>query len=278
MAERMGAIYGIRYAPTGAVHYVGQTVQKPQARWRGHVNGKTDVSKAIRTFAPGLYDMIILETLPVGELNDREEHWIEQLGTLWPGGLNHAKGGRVSPRSARTRQRNSAAAKRRYADPFERAKASIRLTIAYADPALRAQVSRVAKARANRPDQLARMRTEMLRRYEDPEFHAKIRAAAVARSDNPDYMAEITEFNRAKAADPEMQAKITAGIRRYHATPEAKVMRSTVSKKVAEDPAWREQQKENRRREWADPVLREKRLAGIRAYHARRKAEAVACS
>lgn len=277
MAERMGVIYGIRYVPTGAVHYVGQTVQKPRARWRGHVNGNTDVSRAIRAFAPGLYDMVVLETLPASALNDREEFWIAQLGTLWPGGLNHVEGGRVSPRSVRTRQRNSEAARRRYEDPAERAKASMRLTLAYMDPALRAQVKRTAKARANRPEQLANMRAEMFRRYEDPKFHAKIKAAAIARSDNPEYMAKITALNRAKAADPEMRARITAGARRYHATPEAKIMRSAVSKRVAEDPAWREQQRENRRREWADPALREKRLAGIRAYHARRKAEAAAC-
>jgi hypothetical protein len=92
-----GIIYLVTRRRTGEL-YVGLTLVSMQARWRQHVRGAirrgSPLARAINDDGP---DGFTIEPLEVGvvaaELADRERHWIRELWTLLPNGLNSHPGG-----------------------------------------------------------------------------------------------------------------------------------------------------------------------------------------
>lgn len=96
--EGLGAIYVITNKKI-AKQYVGQTMHRIETRWKGHVEGASNgsqmpIAKAIRKFGAESFEMRVLETANTrDELNRRERHWIEKLGTLAPHGYNQSRGG-----------------------------------------------------------------------------------------------------------------------------------------------------------------------------------------
>lgn len=93
-----GAIYLVRNLVDGRC-YVGQTMQRIQRRWKGHLRSvvdgaKTRLAEAMSEFGA---DSFVVERLDVGfsraDLNRLEAKWITKLRTIWPNGYNSTKGG-----------------------------------------------------------------------------------------------------------------------------------------------------------------------------------------
>lgn len=93
-----GSIYLVRNLVDGRC-YVGQTMQRLQRRWKGHLQSardgaKTRLAEAMNEFGA---DRFVVESLGVGlnrgDLNRLEAKWITKLKTMWPNGYNSTKGG-----------------------------------------------------------------------------------------------------------------------------------------------------------------------------------------
>lgn len=81
--------------------YVGQTVRPLAERWRDHCRVKDDnyFHRAIHKYGAENFDVQVIDTAKsVEELDVKEMHWIETLGTLFPSGYNLREGGNVSGR------------------------------------------------------------------------------------------------------------------------------------------------------------------------------------
>lgn len=92
-----GIIYLVTRLRTGEL-YVGLTLVSMQARWRQHVRGAirrgSPLARAIDEDGPDGFTVKALEVgIAAAELADRERHWISELGTLLPYGLNRHRGG-----------------------------------------------------------------------------------------------------------------------------------------------------------------------------------------
>lgn len=131
----MGAveIYGIRYLVDGVVYYVGQTRNSLKKRWQEHRKGKTVVSCAIKTFGFENFEIFGIEKVAEDQANDRERHWIANLGTLAPKGLNRREGGFASRMSETTKTRMSEARRKLWADPDFHARTTAALNASWTD-------------------------------------------------------------------------------------------------------------------------------------------------
>lgn len=86
--------------------YVGQTIDfKQRLMWHLH-NSKYHFGRAIRKYGKDSFAFEQLE-YPAEELNQWEQHWIEQLGTFSPDGYNHTTGGDCFKMSEATKEKIS---------------------------------------------------------------------------------------------------------------------------------------------------------------------------
>lgn len=99
--------------------YVGQTIQPINQRWRGHISETTCGSdyafhRAIRKHGVANFEICVLANAhTLDELNRLEDFHIRTQNTLLPHGYNSDTGGKNHKASAETRQKISAAAKKR---------------------------------------------------------------------------------------------------------------------------------------------------------------------
>ncbi len=93
-----GSIYLVRNLVDGRC-YVGQTMQRLQRRWKGHLKSARDgeqtrLAAAMTEFGA---DRFVVESLGVAlnraDLNRLEAKWITKLRTMWPNGYNSTRGG-----------------------------------------------------------------------------------------------------------------------------------------------------------------------------------------
>lgn len=98
----MGYIYMIQNKINKKV-YVGQTKQKPQDRWKDHINiAKSNnseskgishaIHRAIRKYGIGNFDFCVLEEVDNDLLNQREIYWIQEKDS-YHNGYNETLGG-----------------------------------------------------------------------------------------------------------------------------------------------------------------------------------------
>jgi hypothetical protein len=97
VSQSAGAIYLVTRLATGE-RYVGLTLVSIRYRWRQHVRGAarrgSPLARAIDEDGPdGFTIEPVEEGIAAADLADRERHWVEQLGTLLPKGLNKHPGG-----------------------------------------------------------------------------------------------------------------------------------------------------------------------------------------
>ena len=94
----IGVIYLITHISQNKF-YVGQTMQRLEVRWRGHLSSATKnsrqlIGRAINQFGASDFKIEILSPANTkNELNQLERKWIKKLRTLVPFGYNAAKGG-----------------------------------------------------------------------------------------------------------------------------------------------------------------------------------------
>jgi len=106
---RDSTIYKILRAKTREV-YVGLTLGTIEQRWEFHVRAArrgstTKLARAIREDDPSGFELTVLEEgiADLENLRQREAHWVKELNSLGPCGLNMAPpGGLGSPRGKRT--------------------------------------------------------------------------------------------------------------------------------------------------------------------------------
>jgi group I intron endonuclease len=229
----MGCLYKLT-SPSGK-SYIGISNKTLEARWAKHVEhacGKRNAGAlyaALRKYGIESFTRVVLaEADDWGALCAMEIEAIKSHGTLAPGGYNLTVGGEgfVGLRiSDKTRAAMSAAQKRRFQDPAQR----------------RLNGQQIAAARASRPKRPPWRKPR--RGPMDKVEHSRRTLAAMAR---PDVKAKILAKAQARAADPSWRAKISAAKKGVSTKPCSEQRRRLIS--------------EARKREWADPVIRARRL------------------
>lgn len=220
--EKLGTIYGIQFLDDGVFYYVGQTRLPLEKRWAEHRKPtcRAFVSKMLNTFGVEKFTIVVLERLPIAELNEREGYWIETLGTLAPNGFNRRKSGHVSGMSEATKLRMGEARKKLWADPAYKANMREKLKAAWAGNEARRQKQKewaavllvgckdVNKGRKRTPEQVQALTAAFKAKWQDPEFREKerrrraanppVRRSAEARARQAEVVRRGWETRRAK--------------------------------------------------------------------------------
>lgn len=171
--------------------YVGQTRQGVERRWANHKYGKGAISQALRMFGVDRFTVVVLERTVAHAANEREDYWVERLGTLWPNGLNKQRGGSNGHRTQRARDNHSAAMKRKWADPEFRSRADTWLR-----SPKRSELGRAAARNFRTPEAQARLAQKM----KDPEVRRRMSEAAKRRCADPEWRRMASERARLQAA------------------------------------------------------------------------------
>ncbi len=240
----MGCLYKLT-SPSGK-SYVGISLKGIAARWSKHVEhamGKRTsgaLYAALRKYGPETFTRIVLaEEDDWDTLRAMEIAAIRAHQTLAPLGYNITQGGEGTRTrlSAQARAKISAAQKARYQRPEERARL---LAVGAA-----ARERKSAKQRGIRSE-LKRQRAEYTKSPEFKALHSQSVRDAMA---SPEVRAKVLACAQSKANSPEWSAKISAAKKGRTIAP------------CSDDR--KQQHAEARRREWADPAMREKRLAAF---------------
>jgi group I intron endonuclease len=241
----MGCVYKLT-SPSGK-SYVGMTSLTLNRRWAKHVEhalGKREngyLYAALRKYGPDEFVReILLESDDKAELSNLEIKMIAEHGTLWPTGYNLTTGGEYPANriyNERARRNISEAQKRRFADPDQREK---------------------NKANFRKGTEVRRQKCSEIRKTKKAE-----KAAWLASDERKDVQSKAI---KAAMARPEVREKVQCEARKRAASPEWR-RRISNSKRGKKLPAQTSEHKqriaEARRREWADPVIRERRLLAL---------------
>ncbi len=247
----MGSLYKLT-SPSGK-SYIGISLKGVDARWAKHVEhamGKRSAGAlyaALRKYGPDTFTRTLLAeeddwtTLRAMEITAIREHQ-----TLAPIGYNITQGGEGTRTrlSAEAKANISAAQKARFRRPEERAR-------------LRAFAEIGRKVRSER------YRVEREERKPEQDERKRKQAEYVQ---SPEFKALASKAIRDGLAAPEVRAKVLACAKQRSESPHwrARISASKTGKKVAPCSEQRKQRiAEARRREWADPVIRERRLAAF---------------
>ena len=199
-----GVIYKVEMQDVGVV-YVGQTRQKPEARWRQHAVGRTALSRALRLFgAEEYFTFSVVEEVTVEKLDARERHWISHFGTLFPNGLNITPGGSNNSHRPESLAKMAAAKKLACACPEHKAKVSATSKRLWKDPTYREKVlrrSKETKGTAEFKAKISEIKTEM---WKSDERKVRARQKAKQQWADPEKRARMTEALQ-KARREQMQ-------------------------------------------------------------------------
>lgn len=121
--------FGYIYRVTNAVtfsQYVGQTVKRPEVRWRNHISQsaklQTRIGKAIRGFGPEVFSLEVLyAAFDRAELNRAEKHFIAEANSVYNIAAGGAGAYRVPP-TEHEREQRRLRMKARWANPDTREK------------------------------------------------------------------------------------------------------------------------------------------------------------
>lgn len=237
--EHMGCLYKLT-SPNGKA-YIGISSKGVADRWAKHIehaHGRRSgaLYAAIRKYGASAFSVSVLATCDVwSELCQLEVAAITEHGTMVPRGYNLTVGGEgvLGPRTDEARRNISIAQKKRFQRPEERERMKAYSRMAAASPKRRAAYD-------------AKRKPKMHKVLLTPEERsARIRAGMAT----PAGKAAMSMGARARAASPEWRAKISSskrGVKIGPCSPERK-------RKISEA----------RKREWADPVIRERRLVAL---------------
>lgn len=209
-----GSIYTVSLKD-GKVLYVGQTRQKPEARWRQHARGRTKLSEMLRLFGPEDYfSYAVVEEVPLADLDRRERHWIALCGTEAPNGLNFTPGGSNNAHRPESIAKMAAAKRITCADPEYKAKVSEIRKRLWQDPDYRAKVIRRAKEAKATPEHKVKISAIKEEMWKCPERKRSLSEKTRAQWQDPVQRElksqRIREARRAQMADPDQAAAIKA--------------------------------------------------------------------
>jgi hypothetical protein len=220
-----GHIYAISRKTTGQVVYIGQTRQNPMARWEQHRTRKTPLSLALKAEGLQEFALIVIETIPAEQLNEREIFWITHHNTMHPNGLNHKPGGRAKGSTAALKE-----------------KLSVRSLATWADDEHR---NRETERRKNV--------------WQNPEYRAKMIASRKAMWEDPEFRSKMSEKRRAIMSDPLRKARQIEAVKNFWENSEKKERtRASISKahkKLSENTEHRAALKAKIEKRWANAFL-----------------------
>lgn len=201
MKEHTGCVYGIRFKADGKYVYVGVTKRTVRRRWYEHrTKTKSVLAQAISLFGADAFEPAVLETVPISTLSEREQHWIVELGTLWPEGLNRTRGGDGNCCNGRPGWRVEKYKSAWQNDPDRRKRTSEQAKALWADTEKRkilvAKMTERARARCADPEERRKRSERTKKLWTDPEY----RKRAEARSADPAYRKNLSEKNKATKA------------------------------------------------------------------------------
>lgn len=262
----MGVLYKLT-SPSGKA-YIGISSKGLDARWAKHVEhamGKRSAGAlyaALRKYGvDNFHREVLAEEADWGKLCEMEKRAIQEHGTFSPGGYNMTVGGEgvLGPLSDKARANISIAQRKRFERPEERKrlKEASKLSL----PKLIARRNGSVVPCGHCAKEIYRAAWQLIR---SERFfcsrscrHAYVAMHGQPRKPGAPPRPSITEETRAKhraaararASDPEWRAKIS---------------RSKTGRKVGPQSAeHRKAISDARKREWADPVIRAKRLAAF---------------
>jgi group I intron endonuclease len=283
----MGTLYLIT-SPAGK-SYIGISSKTTEKRWAKHVEhamGKRDngaLYAALRKYGPETFSV---RTLVICDdwnyLCELEIRAIAAFGTRSPGGYNITAGGEgvTGERDDEFKRKVSVAQKKRFENPEERARmkviansipteirraAQIKTAVTIRTPEYRAKASESSKkqfsdyeARRKLGDALKAAYTDDMRQaasarmtelMADPKKRQAISDATRVAMRNPETAAKVNAAAKARATDPEWRRKISKSKTGKSLGP----MGDEHKAKIAAA----------RSLEWADPLMREKRLGAL---------------
>lgn len=230
-------------SPSGKI-YIGITSKTAEERWRVHNmrtrEGRNNaLQQAIRKYGAEHFVVTTLATHDDwGVLCDMERAAIVEHGSLSPGGYNLTVGGEGTPgwvASAEARAKISAAQKIRFSRPEERSRL------------LQWGAAAREKSHNEKMDRIQRLDLTKAGKKRRPKPTTAQRSATMkAAMARPEVMAKIVACAQRRAADPEWRGKISKTKTGVKTGPCSEQRKHLVS--------------EARKREWADPVIRQRRL------------------
>lgn len=119
---------------------------------------------------------------------------------------------------------------------------------------------------------LSKIRKEL---WQNPEFRDRRQKNHLEAINTPEWKARHAEIARERSQDTAFREKMKEVNKQNWANgdPERAKKRGELERKNWSDPEYRAKQSKSRSLAWSDPEVRAKRIAGIKAAHARRKAE-----
>jgi hypothetical protein len=216
------------------------------ARWAKHVEhalGKRTngvLYAALRKYGPETFHReVIAECDDWDRLCQMEQESIQSQRTQSPYGYNVTPGGEgvLGPRNEQAKAAISKAQQQRYSDPDQKARLR--------EYGLRGNAIRAKAAQINQ-EQKALEHRAYLATGEPQRKHAASVRSALAR---PEVRAKILACAQERAASPDWRSKISASKTGQRLGPCSESRKQKIA--------------EARRREWADPVIRAVRLAGL---------------
>lgn len=296
----MGTLY-ILTSPSGK-SYIGISSKTTEKRWAKHVEhamGKRDsgaLYAALRKYGPETFSV---RTLVVCDDWDYlcilEVKAIASFGTLSPSGYNISTGGDgvTGPRDEEFKRKVSVAQKMRFERPDERAR--MKLIASAISPEVRRTAQEKAAETLRTPEFRAKASETSKKQFSDPEARKKL-SDSLKISFTEEMREAASKRMKVLMADPKKRQAISDATRVAMHKPEVAAKVSAAAKARAEDPAWREKisklktgQKLGpmdddhkakiaaaRSLEWADPLMRNKRLGALgKAREAKDRLKAV---
>lgn len=250
--------YGVVYLITNKVngkHYVGQTKQSIEERFKQHTKADTYIGNAIRKYGAENFTIEILaECETQEEMDERERFFVEKLDCKRPKGYNCTDGGEGIRGFHHTEE--------------TKAQISATMTGSKQTDEHRANSSAAQRKRFEDPAEHEKATMGQLRRYEDPAEHAKTSAALKkSRAENP--------------LSPESHAQQAKSLKKYYDEyPEARAYLADKANKQFESPESRKRHSEIMTQYYAEHPIsdetRAKQSAVQKARQARLRREKVA--
>ena len=269
--HRYGIIYCITSRRNGK-QYIGKTTRPLDVRINRHFADKDDfyLHRAMREHGRDNFSWMEIcsvlwardESLVVGAKNfrkdvhpiSRDNHekmerlLIRQFGTLAPKGYNLTGGGDGGQFfSSATRKKFSAAQRKAWARPDERAKRSAAIVAANKRPEVKEKRLAIARETNNRPEVKEKMSASQRKTMNRPEVKEKTSAASRKAWARPGAKMKRSAIARKAMNRPGVRAKLSESQRKAMNRPETKVKSSAASRK-----------------NWQDPKIKAKRVSGIR--------------
>lgn len=221
--------------------YIGCTSKSlEKRRYQHELNSRKDktqiISLAIRKYGADAFKWEVLAVVKdVEEAKRLEVELIAKFDTKAPHGYNMTDGGdgafgckrseatkeklraaaiRRGPMPPEQREKISAAGKKRFADPDNRARHSAKLKVVLSAPEHKAKVGEASKARWRDPDYRARRKAAHEKAMASPETRAKLSAAHKGRVFTAAHRAALSAACKRRSASAEYRARVSAGCRR----------------------------------------------------------------